>query len=187
MRGGAYVIETTTGKSGDAWHVHMHVLADGTFWTQSELQDAWSAAVGERSVVDIRAIHERQNAIRYVTKYVTKSFDAEKWTDQQLCEYARGMHRRRLMGTFGKWHKVKIHELNDPMNAVPKDSVRVPVSLLLTAIEQQEVNENAVAPQLGMLGIRVAKHDGVVQVNGVDGSCDRTREHVDALWTGSSK
>lgn len=152
VRGGAFIIETTTGATGEHWHVHMHVLIEGVYWDQRDVQAAWSTAVGSQAICDIRAIHDRNNAVRYVTKYVTKSFDAEKWSDEQLCEYAKGMHRRRLMNTFGKWHSVKIDQLNDPMTAVPKDSIRVPVSLLLSAIEQNEVNINACGPQLGLLG-----------------------------------
>jgi hypothetical protein len=152
VRGGAYVIETTTGSDGNHWHVHIHVLVDGVFWNQKDIQACWSTAVGAPSIAHIQAIHERQKTVRYITKYVSKAVDAGSWTDDQLCEYAIGMHRRRLMGTFGKWHRVKIDEMPNPMSAVAKESVKLPVSLLLEAIEQHEIDVNDFGPQLRLLG-----------------------------------
>jgi len=151
VRGGAYVIETTTGKDGAHWHVHMHVLIDGVFWNQKEIQAAWSTAVGRPSIAHIQAIHERQNAVRYVTKYVTKAVDAGAWSDDQLREYAIGMQRRRLMGTFGKWHKIKIDEMPNHESAIAKESVSVPASFLMEAIEQHQVDVDKFGPVLRTL------------------------------------
>lgn len=152
VRGGAYVVETTTGKSGDRWHVHLHLMIEGVFWNQAAIQAAWSTAVGAPSIAFIQAIHERQHAVRYVTKYVTKAVDAGAWTDDQLCEYAIGMHRRRLMGTFGKWHKIKIDEMPNLESAVAADAVSVPASFLMSAIEEHDIDVSKFGPQLRTLG-----------------------------------
>jgi hypothetical protein len=152
VRGGAYVVETTTGKTGDHWHVHLHVLVDGVYWDQKSIQSAWSTAVGAPSIAHIQAIHERQKAVTYVTKYVTKAVDAGAWSDDQLREYAIGMHRRRLMGTFGKWHRIKIDEMPNPTSAIPAESISVPASFLMTAIEKHEVEVDSFGPVLRTLG-----------------------------------
>lgn len=106
VRGGLFVVEVTRGEAGKHWHAHLHVLAEGTYMPQKVLAEAWSVAIGQAAVCDIRATHSRIGAANYVTKYVTKGADCETWSDRELCDYALGIHRRRLYGTFGKWHKV---------------------------------------------------------------------------------
>lgn len=152
VRGGAFVIETTRGARGDRWHVHLHVLVDGSFWRQDALQACWSKAVGEPSIVDIRMIHERAHAVQYVTKYVSKSIDAAGWDDETLCDYAEGMHRRRLMGTFGKWHKVKIDELPDDPKMTTKDGRRISVMMLWQWMDENAAAVAAAAENLRTLG-----------------------------------
>lgn len=41
--GGVYSIEVTRGKSGGAWHPHVHVLMDSPWMLQSEVRSAWRA------------------------------------------------------------------------------------------------------------------------------------------------
>jgi hypothetical protein len=108
--------------------------------------------VGEPSIVDIRMIHERAHAVQYVTKYVSKSIDAAGWDDETLCDYAEGMHRRRLMGTFGKWHKVKIDELPDDPKMTTKDGRRISVMMLWQWMDENAAAVAAAAENLRTLG-----------------------------------
>jgi hypothetical protein len=109
-KGGLFVIETTRGRKGEHWHVHLHVLVEGDYMAQSALKAEWSAVLGEESIVDIRAVHSRDKAVAYVCKYISKGSDIDGWDEETICQYANGVHRRRLMGTFGKWHSVDVSE-----------------------------------------------------------------------------
>lgn len=112
-RGGLFVIETTRGAKGEHWHVHLHVLVEGEYLVKSALKAEWKAVTGGAEIVDIRACHDREKAIAYVCKYVSKGSDIGEWSEETLCDYAEGVHRRRLLGTFGKWHKVDVNEDRD--------------------------------------------------------------------------
>jgi hypothetical protein len=123
--GGAWVIEVTRGREGQHWHVHLHLLVDGGFYPQAELQAEWSAVLGELGIVDIRAIHGRQEAVRYVAKYVGKGCACKDWSDQAVKDFAVDTRGRRLYGTYGKWHKAKIEreQTLEPDGPCPRSHV----------------------------------------------------------------
>lgn len=55
--------------------VHLHVAVFGEFVLQALLQELWSEAIGEPSIVDLRAVRtngELQDAFQEVLKYATK-------------------------------------------------------------------------------------------------------------------
>jgi hypothetical protein len=113
VNGGLFVVETTRGAKGKHWHVHLHVLVDGDYMAQSALKAEWAAVADGSQIVDIRAAHSREKAVNYVCKYVSKGSSVTEWDEETICEFAEGVHRRRLMGTFGKWHKVDVNEDRD--------------------------------------------------------------------------
>lgn len=113
VRGGLFVIEVTRGANGDHWHVHMHVLVDGSYFDWKALKAAWQASLNAVGDAVIEAVHHRERAANYVTKYITKGADTSGWSDNEVIEYARGVHRRRLYGTFGKWHKADVARDDD--------------------------------------------------------------------------
>lgn len=152
VKGGAYVVETTRGTSGDRWHVHLHLLIEGDFWQQKDIAAAWSSVVGSQSVVDIRAVHEREKAVMYVSKYISKGVDERAWSVDAIREYATGMHRRRLMGTFGKWHRCKLDELPDERASVAAGAKRVSVAILWAAVDAGAVSLERAGPELMKLG-----------------------------------
>ena len=110
QKGGLFVVETTRGAKGDHWHVHLHCLIDGDYMDARALKAEWSAVVGSEAILDIRLVKSREKAIAYVCKYISKGSDISKWSGETLCDYAEGVHRRRLFGTFGKWHKIDVNE-----------------------------------------------------------------------------
>lgn len=151
VRGGLFVIEITRGSDGAIWHVHLHVLAEGSYYDQKQLTADWSAAVGSPSITDIRATHSRVQAASYVTKYVTKGADLKDWPEHTIVEYAVGVHRKRLFGTFGKWHRA---DVNSDADEEPKACPSTPVSmhLVLNAMEQGCLPVAETAKLLSRLG-----------------------------------
>lgn len=104
VRGGVYSLEVTRGKTGDRWHPHLHVIADGSYMPQRELSATWEQATGDSCIVDIRAIHSRRQASRYISKYVSKGESMNSWTADEISEYAVAMCGQRVTQTFGCLH-----------------------------------------------------------------------------------
>lgn len=113
VKSGVGVIEITRGSEGTHWHVHLHVLYDGRYFPHDQLKTAWSRLMGQPAIVHLNAVHGRKRAAVYVAKYLSKGSDLAAWSNEEIREYARGIHRRRLLLTFGRWHKVII----DPKKA----------------------------------------------------------------------
>lgn len=101
---GVATIEVTRNRRTHTWHVHVHAVIDGTFWAQAELSKAWKVASGGSMIVDIRACHDRRAAARYIATYIAKAPDIKDWPPSLVCEFAEGMHGRRLLLTVGGLH-----------------------------------------------------------------------------------
>ena len=104
VRGGLYSIEVTRGAKGEHWHVHIHALVTGNYIEQRKLSALWLEITGDSMIVDIRAVHDRAAAARYVTKYVLKPTDFVRWSDAAIAEYVSTMNAVRLFTTFGCAH-----------------------------------------------------------------------------------
>lgn len=152
VRGGIFVFETTRGRAGEHWHVHLHVLAEGDFFPQAILAAEWSTCVGEKAIVDVRAVHGREKAVAYVAKYVSKGADAAEWDDDTLCDYARGVHRRRLFGTFGTWHRVDVcdEREDDEPDTLPREGTTW--GMLKAAIDGGTLDREHTVARLWQMG-----------------------------------
>lgn len=114
VKGGAYAVQVTRNPSTGLWHVHLHLIVEGTYWPQDQLSKAWLAATGDSPVVDIQAIPDRAATARYVATYVTKPNSILDWPAAAVCEYAEAMHGRRTLHTFGCAHGQSIDPPEDP-------------------------------------------------------------------------
>lgn len=101
---GVWSIEVTRNRGTGRWHAHIHLLYHGDFFPQKTLSKLWEKATGDSSIVDVRAVPDRDQTARYIAEYVAKPADAETWSDEEICEYAAAMHGRRLIHTFGTEH-----------------------------------------------------------------------------------
>jgi len=104
VRGAVATVEVTWSRRRQQWHPHLHVLADGSYWAQAEISAVWADVTGGSPIVDIRAIHGRRAAARYVAKYAGKPADMSGWRHDQIQDYAAAMHRRRAVITCGSMH-----------------------------------------------------------------------------------
>lgn len=104
VAGGVYSIEVTRGADGTRWHPHLHAVIDAGYMPQKLLADAWRGLTAGSSIVDIRAVRSRRSIARYLSKYVAKGDAFGGWTEADIVEYARAMHGRRVMHTFGSMH-----------------------------------------------------------------------------------
>lgn len=107
--GGAYSIEITRGARGTHWHVHMHIVAVGSYIDQAELKECWRLASNGSHIVDIRAMSDRDRGARYLAKYVSKGWDKHILRSiDLLSECLLALRGRRLIATFGDWRGRKI-------------------------------------------------------------------------------
>jgi hypothetical protein len=151
-RGGLFVVETTRGRKGEHWHVHLHVLVEGDYMAQAALKAEWASVTGGSSIVDIRATHSREKAVNYVCKYVSKGSEVSEWDAETICEYAEGVHRRRLMGTFGKWHSIDVNEDRDTEEPDELPRHGTTWAKLKAAIDSGTLDRNETLAALWQLG-----------------------------------
>lgn len=153
VTGGVAVVEITRGAKGDHWHVHLHALVEGSFWPQKSIANEWSEVLGKPGIVDIRAVHARHGAARYVTKYAAKGTELGEWDHETIRDYACGVHRRRLLATFGKWARVDVNRDEDEAKTQPLPRVEVSYGLVRAAIEADTRTREHAAPLLARLGV----------------------------------
>jgi hypothetical protein len=94
----SYIFAQEVSPSG---MVHIHALVYGEFILQRVLEAAWSHALGEKTIVDVRTIRNVAGSLREVLKYATKG---EKNSRDQAVRAAavevafRNVHRVALGG-----------------------------------------------------------------------------------------
>jgi hypothetical protein len=105
VRAGTAVVEITRGARGDHWHVHLHVLAVGTWLDQKTLSAGWESASNGSKIVDIRLIKDHEVGVAYVAKYATKGWSDSVLADPDaLIECIVALRGRRLLIHFGEWY-----------------------------------------------------------------------------------
>lgn len=110
---GIWTVEIKRGETPGTWNCHIHMLADGKYFPQSELSDAWKQATGDSFIVDIRKVQSVDKAASYVTKYIAKPGDFRSMSDEDLIEFAKAVKGKRMFGTFGKLHGMKLEETEE--------------------------------------------------------------------------
>lgn len=122
VQGGFYVVEVTLNQRTHQWHAHLHMLADGDFIAQAKLAHVWEQVTGDSRIVDIRAVPDRDKAVSYLTTYLAKPANVERWPPDAVREYAEALHGKRLVHTFGSHHAAKsdvAEEAEEPKPAAP--------------------------------------------------------------------
>lgn len=104
VQGGFYAIEATFNAQAQAWHVHLHAVCDGSFWSHARLLSLWERVCDEPGGVHLKAVRSRRAVATYVASYVTKSSDLDAYEPEQVCEWAYAMRSVRLCQTFGTCH-----------------------------------------------------------------------------------
>lgn len=109
--GGVAFLELKVSERDDLWHVHLHVLCEGSFWDQREISREWHAVTGDSSIVDVRRVQDGPLAAVYVTKYVTKPADNSVFARREkLDEIICSLRGTKLCLPFGTWRSLKLME-----------------------------------------------------------------------------
>lgn len=115
VAGGGAFCELKLSERDHLWHVHLHIIALGSYWQKQELSREWYAVTGDSMVVDIRVIRDPGKVAGYVAKYAGKPLDS--WTAAQpdaLQEIVVSLKGRRMFTTFGSWRGIKFDQPIDP-------------------------------------------------------------------------
>lgn len=131
VRGGCYFLEATINPDSGLWHVHAHLIVEGSYLPQDELASLWAVATGGSSIVDVRALSGIEDAAAEVSKYTAKGADAKLLAaGDALVEWMIGTKSLRLCSTFGTWRGFRLaakSEEYDPaawVNVGREDDIR---------------------------------------------------------------
>lgn len=92
-------------KSG-TWHVHFHILIEGSWWDQKEISRLWFESTGDSYIADIQRKGTAEQMASYGAKYASKpinSGDMESAAVHAEAIIALGSRRMWLIG--GTWRK----------------------------------------------------------------------------------
>lgn len=113
--GGCLFIEIKRGQGSRQWHVHLHVLASGSFVDQKQLSSEWLAVTGDSHIVDVRSISDAAKRAAYVVKYVTKPASADVMAVPADLDVAMlAMKGKRMLQTFGDWKGIDAEDAEPP-------------------------------------------------------------------------
>lgn len=102
VSGFAAFIELKWSQRSNWWHVHLHVLAEGSWWDRRELSAAWHAVTGDSFITDIREV-TTDEGITYTAKYASKPLALADIPPEQRAAAVRSIHHRRLWQVGGAW------------------------------------------------------------------------------------
>lgn len=109
LAGGLTFVELTVNASTGLWHPHLHVLCQGTFIPVDELRHTWQNITGDSYIVDIKLLHNAEQAAMYVAKYAGKAVPSCVWqSPQHFDEAIVALAGRRTFNAFGTWKKLSL-------------------------------------------------------------------------------
>lgn len=102
IAGGFYVVQVT--NNGKGWHLHLHVLFDGSFIAQKALSKAWAEITKGSYIVGIEQVRDRREAVRYLLKDFLQSPKIRPEDRESFNGVFKGS---RLVQPFGDYRNTK--------------------------------------------------------------------------------
>lgn len=143
VKGGVWAAQTTRNPGTGEWHYHLHVIIDGSYFPQPTLKAMWLEITGDSSIVDVRAVHDRAAAAKYISRYVARPADLRTWPPASLREYAEAMHGRRLLQTFGTAHNPRLDADDQPEPPNPTTHLIHAAQLITASFEGHRAAQHA--------------------------------------------
>lgn len=117
VTGGVAFTELKLSHHTNCWHVHLHVLAQGTYFPKAHLSNAWQQATKGSYIVDITKPRRTEHVTDYVVKYVTKPLDFQVFKHPlRGPEVLNALHGTRMCTTFGNWRGYRLNDVSDPIH-----------------------------------------------------------------------
>lgn len=108
VQGGVWFFQVKQSKSDGLWHPHLHIVADSKFLPKNELSVHWLAITGNSKIVDIKLIRNPKSTAKYVARYSARPANLIDLPSSLRVDLIRAMAGRRLCGTWGSLHKMKL-------------------------------------------------------------------------------
>jgi len=103
IAGGFYVVQAT--NYGRGWHLHLHVLFDGSFILKDEISKIWRIVSGGSYIVDIKQVQSPKTAVRYL---LSDFLQAPKIRPEDKETFNFIFKGSRLIQPFGCYRKIKL-------------------------------------------------------------------------------
>ena len=111
VTGGIAFLELKLSSTDHRWHPHLHVLLRGNYLPQKLVADAWLQITGDSYIVDIRYVPSPEHLYSYLTRYVTKGWDAGIYRKlHALREAIHALKGRKLLSCFGDFSALRLLE-----------------------------------------------------------------------------
>ena len=106
IKSGCWFFQITLNLETEQWHPHIHIIAEGKFFSMRKLSRLWEAVTGDSPIVDIRAVKDKEQAAQYAARYSSKPANLSKIPVAEGAELILAMHGRRICGCWGKSCKI---------------------------------------------------------------------------------
>lgn len=121
VHGFASFIEVKWSPRTKWFHVHLHILAEGTWWDGKELSATWHKVTGDSFITDIREVTSEEG-VRYASKYASKPFNLCDLPAEHRITAVTALAKRRLWLVGGTWKQfaklIKTEPLPDDLTSV---------------------------------------------------------------------
>jgi len=108
VAGGIWFFQMTQNDVDGRWHPHLHIVMQSKYIPQADLSRLWLRITKGSPVVDIRCVHNPQQAADYVSRYCTSPIKLTDLDFHACVDLVDELHGRRLVGTFGTAHGLRL-------------------------------------------------------------------------------
>lgn len=103
IRFGIAAVEVTRGRLKDHWHVHLHAIAWGTFYSKDLLEKQWRRITYGSFKVDVQRARKSSSLRHYISDYIAKPPAEAAFHDDALAaEWYNAVARQHWVIRFGK-------------------------------------------------------------------------------------
>jgi hypothetical protein len=93
----------------NGWHAHLHIISEGSAFTNHRLKDLWYQITGDSWECDCKSLSAEKDVAYYVGKYVTKGTNDEVWDSHEAAiEWIKSIKGVRMCATFGSWRGYRL-------------------------------------------------------------------------------
>lgn len=108
ITGGVWFFQIKKSKNDHLWHPHIHALISGDYLEHDKLKKLWQDITFSSSIVDIRSVKDKDNAIRHVARYAASPGALADLDLDDACSLVSAMKGLRIVGTWGTARKISL-------------------------------------------------------------------------------
>lgn len=102
VTGFAAFVHVKWSEKSSWWHVHLHILCEGSWWAHKELVHAWHTVTADSLVCHIEEVTS-EGAVTYASRYAAQPVHLGDVPTVERTTLFASLHHRRLWLTGGSW------------------------------------------------------------------------------------